>query len=99
MCKVSFDISDISEVSKNESGYKRMSNLPLQFLIVEKRKYDGTYRMHKMELPHALRLQWEAYPSKCLPFIHHLLEYLVELYMQDRQLDKLLDGTQVGVSH
>ena len=94
---MSLDISGIDEVSISKKAFKRMPNL--RFLRVYKGKGDGNDRMHipgEMEFPRRLRLlRWEAYPSKCLPPTFNP-EYLVELNMQQSQLKKLWEGTQVG---
>lgn len=48
-----------------------------------------------MEFPPRLRLlHWNAYPRKSLPPKFHP-EHLVELNMQESQLEKLWEGTQV----
>lgn len=97
MSGISFDISGIDEVSISKKAFKRMPNL--RFLRVYKGKDDGNDVVHipgEMEFPRRLRLlHWEAYPSKYLPHTIHL-EYLVELNLQNSQLEKLWEGSQVG---
>ncbi|XP_010473634.1 PREDICTED: disease resistance protein RML1B-like isoform X2 [Camelina sativa] len=92
---ISFDISNIDDVSISERAFKRMPNL--RFLRVYKSKSDGNYRMHipeEMEFPRRLRLlEWEAYPSKSLPPTFNP-KYLVELDMQQSELVKLWEGPQ-----
>ncbi|KAF8082878.1 hypothetical protein N665_0804s0025 [Sinapis alba] len=92
---ISFDISDIDEVSISPIAFKRMPKL--RFLRVYKSKEDGNDVVHipeEMEFPRRLRLlDWKAYPNKCLPPTFHP-EYLVKLDMQDSQLEYLWQGTQ-----
>ncbi|XP_024004369.1 disease resistance protein RML1B [Eutrema salsugineum] len=92
---ISFDISDLDDVSISERAFKKMPNL--RFLRVYKSKEDGNDVVHipeEMEFPRGLRLlHWEAYPSKCLPPTFHL-EYLVELNMKNSKLEYLWQGTQ-----
>nr|QOE89129.1 DM10 [Arabidopsis thaliana]QOE89130.1 DM10 [Arabidopsis thaliana] len=92
---ISFDTSDISEVTISDDAFKRLHDL--RFLKVTKSRYDGKYRMHipaEIEFPCLLRLlHWEAFPSKCLPPTFNP-EFLVELNMQDSQLEHLWRGTQ-----
>ncbi|KAL1191673.1 Disease resistance protein RML1B [Cardamine amara subsp. amara] len=89
-----FDTSGIDELFISKKAFKRMSKL--WFLIVYKSKDDGNDRMHipeGMEFPRRLRLlDWEAYPSKCLPS-RFSPEYLVELNMSNSKLEKLWEGT------
>ncbi|CAA7053839.1 unnamed protein product [Microthlaspi erraticum] len=92
---ISFDMSDVDEVSIGKKAFKRMPNL--RFLKVYKSRDDGNDVLHipeEMEFPRRLRLlQWEAYPSKCLPPTFHP-EYLVELKLPNNNLEKLWGGTQ-----
>nr|QOE89079.1 DM10 [Arabidopsis thaliana] len=92
---ISFDTSDISEVTISDDAFKRLHDL--RFLKVTKSRYDGKYRMNipaEIEFPCLLRLlHWEAYPSKCLPPTFNP-EFLVELNMQGSQLEHLWSGTQ-----
>ncbi|KAG2302886.1 hypothetical protein Bca4012_061216 [Brassica carinata] len=93
---ISFDISDIEEVSISPRAFKRMPNL--RFLRVYKSKdNDGDDIVHipeETEFPRRLRLlHWNAYPSKSLPRTFHP-EYLVEFDMQFSKLEKLWEGTQ-----
>ncbi|XP_018453994.2 disease resistance protein RML1B-like [Raphanus sativus] len=88
---ISFDTSDIDEVSISPRAFRRMPKL--RFLRVYKSKEAGNDVVHipeDMEFPRRLRLlHWEAYPNKCLhPSFHP--EYLVKLDMQDSQLEYLL---------
>ncbi|CAA7062251.1 unnamed protein product [Microthlaspi erraticum] len=92
---ISFDISRIDEVSIGKKALKKMHNL--RFLKVYKRRYDRNYSMHipeEMEFPSRLRLlQWEAYPSNCLPPTFHP-EYLVKLDMKYSLIEYLWQGAQ-----
>ncbi|KAF2573052.1 hypothetical protein F2Q70_00001507 [Brassica cretica] len=92
---ISFDISDVDEVSISPIAFKRMPKL--RFLRVYKSKEGGNDVIHipeEMELPSSLRLlEWKAYPNKCLPPTFHP-EYLVKLDMQGSQLEYLWQGTQ-----
>ncbi|CAG7861175.1 unnamed protein product [Brassica rapa] len=92
---ISFDISDVDEVSISPSAFKRMPKL--RFLRVYKSKEGGNDVVHipeEMELPRSLRLlEWKAYPNKYLPPTFHP-EYLVKLDMQGSQLEYLWQGTQ-----
>ncbi|WZZ86219.1 hypothetical protein YC2023_114798 [Brassica napus] len=67
----------------------------LRFLKIYKRQYDGNDRMHipeEIQFPCGLRLlDWEAYPSKCLPPTFNP-QYLVELSMKNSKLAKLWEG-------
>ena len=70
----------------------------LRFLKIYKRQYDGNDRMHipeEIQFPCGLRLlDWEAYPSKCLPPTFNP-QYLVELSMKNSKLEKLWEGIKV----
>ncbi|KAG7584709.1 NB-ARC, partial [Arabidopsis thaliana x Arabidopsis arenosa] len=89
---ISFDRSDIDEVSISERALKRMPNL--QFLRVYQTRDDKMHIPEKMEFPRRLRLlHWEAYPRKSLPPTFHP-EYLVELNMRESQFEYLWQGTQ-----
>lgn len=95
MSGISFDRSDIDEVSISERALKRMPNL--QFLRVYQTRDAKMHIPEKMEFPRRLRLlHWEAYPRKSLPPTFHP-EYLVELNMRESQFEYLWQGTQVGV--
>ncbi|KAH0909569.1 hypothetical protein HID58_032890, partial [Brassica napus] len=90
---ISFDISRINELSISKKAFKRMTDL--RFLKIYKRQYDGNDRMHipeEIQFPCGLRLlDWEAYPSKCLPPTFNP-QYLVELSMKNSKLEKLWEG-------
>uniref|UniRef100_A0A1J3CTE4 Putative disease resistance protein n=1 Tax=Noccaea caerulescens TaxID=107243 RepID=A0A1J3CTE4_NOCCA len=92
---ISFDISGINEVSVSKRAFKTMQNL--RFLKVYKSKDDGNDELHipeELDLPPRLRLlQWQAFPSKCLPPTFHP-EHLIELDMKSSKLEKLWKGTQ-----
>ncbi|XP_023642987.1 disease resistance protein RML1B-like isoform X2 [Capsella rubella] len=92
---ISFDTSGISEVTISDNAFKRLYNL--RYLQVYKSRKDGNNRVHipeKLEFPPRLRLlEWEAYPSKCLPPTFNL-ECLVELSMWGSELEHLWSGTQ-----
>ncbi|KAJ4877266.1 Disease resistance protein (NBS class) family [Raphanus sativus] len=61
---ISFDISDMKEVSISHKAFTRMPNL--RFLKIYKSRYDGNDTLHRpeeMEFPRRLRLlHWEACP-------------------------------------
>lgn len=100
MSGISFDISDIEEVSISHKAFTRMPNL--RFLKIYKSKDDRNDIVHipeEMELPRRVRLlHWEAYPSKCLPRTFNV-EYLVELNLPNNKLEKLWGGTQVWLRY
>ncbi|KAF8094300.1 hypothetical protein N665_0366s0018 [Sinapis alba] len=93
---ISFDISDVEEVSINPRAFKKMRNL--RFLSVYNRKNDGNGIVdipEDLEFPRSLRLlHWKEYPSKCLPHTFRP-EYLVELNMEGSQLEYLWQGSQL----
>ncbi|CAH8380604.1 unnamed protein product [Eruca vesicaria subsp. sativa] len=92
---ISFDISDIDELSINPMAFKRMRNL--RYLSVYNSKNDGNSMIdipEALEFPRRLRLlHWKEYPRKCLPPTFHP-EYLVELNMKGSQLEHLWHGSQ-----
>lgn len=89
-------MSGINNVVINERALKRMRNL--RFLHVYKTRYVENDRVEipeELEFPPQLRLlHWEAYPRNALPRTFHP-EYLVELNLQESNLEKLWQGTQV----
>ncbi|KAG7584981.1 Winged helix DNA-binding domain superfamily [Arabidopsis thaliana x Arabidopsis arenosa] len=93
---ISFDTSGIDEIIVSDKALRKMSNL--RFLSVYKTTYAANVRMHIPEemdyLPPLRLLRWEAYPSKNLP-LRFCPENLVELSMEDSQLKKLWEGTQL----
>ncbi|CAH8325204.1 unnamed protein product [Eruca vesicaria subsp. sativa] len=96
---ISLDISTIVDnMDIREGAFKSMRNL--RFLSIYKARYDANVRVHvpeDMDFPPRLRLlRWEVYPRKCLPRTF-CPEYLVELDFRRNLLEKLWEGTQVGI--
>lgn len=97
MSGISFDISDVEEVSISPRAFKGMPNL--RFLSVYNSKNDGNRIVdipEDLDFPRSLRLlHWKEYPSKCLPPTFRP-EYLVELNLEGSHLEYLWQGSQVS---
>ncbi|CAA7053871.1 unnamed protein product [Microthlaspi erraticum] len=94
---ISFDLSKIiGNMCISSKAFKRMRNL--QFINIYESRRDRNVRVYvpdDMDFPPRLRvLHWEVYLGKCLPRTFSP-EYLVELDMENNELEKLWEGTQL----
>ncbi|ESQ47420.1 hypothetical protein EUTSA_v10027634mg [Eutrema salsugineum] len=92
---VSFDVSEINELTISARAFERMCNIFL--LKVYHGRHTGKGKLHipeEFEFPCRVSLlHWEVYPRRSLP-LRFCTENLVELKMQDSNLEKLWEGTQ-----